>query len=361
MDCPKTNAVSHNLEKGYVPAIDGMRALAISIVIASHFGAERIFPGGFGVTLFFFISGFLITSLMIQEHTKTGRISITSFYIRRFLRLAPALMVSIATVSTIFFFMFGFVSIPQISAAIFYYMNFYVILGGSAPLPLGPLWSLAVEEHYYLIFPIIFANAWKNRERFLIALVAVIVAVLLWRCLLVFSWHVSTDRTYLATDTRIDSILYGAILAATPKTDLALLIKYLKSWIVIIVSLVVLLFTFIYRDGAFRETFRYSLQGVALIPLFYATLFSGNLLFVRNVLETKLLVWIGKLSYSLYLWHMPVLFFSEKILPDAQGIAAFVLKVVITIALSAGSFYVVERHFQNMRNNFRVTTQRSQF
>ena len=151
-DRPETAQVLkvNNLGKdGYVPAIDGMRALAITTVVASHFGAEQIVPGGFGVTVFFFISGYLITSLMIQEHSRRGRIAIVLFYIRRFLRLAPALLVSIAAVSVTFFLAFGFSSISQIFAAVFYYMNYYVIFGGSTPLPLGPLWSLAVEEHYY--------------------------------------------------------------------------------------------------------------------------------------------------------------------------------------------------------------------
>src|SRR6266436_5378926 len=97
----------------YVPAIDGLRALAIAAVIASHFGADGFIPGGFGVTLFFFISGYLITSLMIREYAEFGTVSISSFYIRRFLRLAPALMTMIVAVSLLFFAIFGFVNVPQ--------------------------------------------------------------------------------------------------------------------------------------------------------------------------------------------------------------------------------------------------------
>jgi peptidoglycan/LPS O-acetylase OafA/YrhL len=334
----------------YVPTIDGLRALAIGAVIVSHFGADGFIPGGFGVTLFFFISGYLITSLMIGEYDKLGTVSISSFYIRRFLRLAPALMTMIFTVSLLFFSIFGFVNVPQTSAAVFYYMNYYVILGGRADMPFGPLWSLAVEEHYYLLFPMIFVGMWKYKERFLIGLVATVVAVLLWRIGLVLAWHVGQDRTYIATDTRIDSILYGAILAVMIATNPAILAKYFESWAVLVGSSLVLLITFLYRNDAFRETARYSLQGIALVPLFYSALFSGRLMFVRGLLETAPFIWIGKLSYSLYLWHMPVLFFSEKL-----GFSASIfLELATTFLLAAISYYCVEKFFQRMRESFRV-------
>jgi peptidoglycan/LPS O-acetylase OafA/YrhL len=291
----------------YVPAIDGLRALAIGAVVASHFGADGVIPGGFGVTLFFFISGYLITTLMIREYAENGTISISSFYARRLLRLAPALMAMILAVSFTFFVLFGFVNGSQASAGIFYYMNYYILWGGKADMPLGPLWSLAVEEHYYLLFPAIFLWLWKYKERFVASVVAVI-AVLLWRTFLILMWHVGQDRTYLATDTRIDSILYGAILAGMLNTSWTIVAKHFESWIALISASLMLLITFVYRNEVFRETARYSLQGIALLPLFYATLFSSRLALVRSILETGPFLWIGKLSYSLYLWHMPFLF-----------------------------------------------------
>jgi peptidoglycan/LPS O-acetylase OafA/YrhL len=186
-------------------------------------------------------------------------------------------------------------------------MNYYILWGGKADMPLGPLWSLAVEEHYYLLFPAIFLWLWKYKERFVASVVAVI-AVLLWRTFLILMWHVGQDRTYLATDTRIDSILYGAILAGMLNTSWTIVAKHFESWIALISASLMLLITFVYRNEVFRETARYSLQGMALLPLFYATLFSSRLALVRSILETGPFLWIGKLSYSLYLWHMPFLF-----------------------------------------------------
>src|SRR5258707_13130428 len=102
-----------------------MRAVAIGIVIVSHFGADRFVPGGFGVPLFFFISGYLITGLLIQEESAAGKIAISSFYIRRFLRLGPALITMIAAVSVLYFLSFGTVDCKQIVASLFYYANYY--------------------------------------------------------------------------------------------------------------------------------------------------------------------------------------------------------------------------------------------
>jgi peptidoglycan/LPS O-acetylase OafA/YrhL len=256
-------------------------------------------------------------------------------------------------VSAVFFALFGFVNGPQIVAGILYYMNIYLLIGGST-MPLDPLWSLAVEEHYYLLFPLIFAGAWKFQKRLFIGLVVAVLAVLAWRFLLVVWWHVTENRTYLATDTRIDSILYGAILAVALKTDMSRFTQYFSTWPVLLIALVSLLFTFLYRDDTFRETFRYSLQGLAIIPLFFSTLFSGKMRVARYILETRPLIWIGKLSYSLYLWHMPVLFFSGKIYPAKTAAIIIPLEVFATLALATLSYYCVEQNFQKMRDHFRL-------
>ena len=121
----------------YIPSIDGMRAIAILIVVASHLLKDGIVPGGLGVTLFFFISGYLITGLLIDEQDRTGVIDIKRFYIRRFLRLAPALLTMVGLVSVTYFVTFGAASAKEVLAAVFYYMNFYQISQGAMPLPFG--------------------------------------------------------------------------------------------------------------------------------------------------------------------------------------------------------------------------------
>jgi peptidoglycan/LPS O-acetylase OafA/YrhL len=329
----------------YVPAIDGMRAVAILLVVSSHLGADRFIPGGFGVTLFFFISGYLITSLMIGEYDAVGTISITRFYLRRFLRLMPALATMIIVVSVVFSF-FRPVPIPQVAAASLYYMNYYTITTGGPPSPFGPMWSLSVEEHYYLLFPILFVLGWNRPKRFLIGLLTIAALVLLWRSFLVLHYRVGGSRTYLATDTRIDSILFGAILAVAqnlyPKS---IAIVSAKLWPLGVLTILV---TFVLRNANFRETVRYSLQGIALIPLFYALLHVRIVSFAKVLLQEPAIVWIGKISYSLYLWHFAVLLFADAEFDRSKWLwIAF--NVVADIALACASYYLIENNFIRMR------------
>jgi peptidoglycan/LPS O-acetylase OafA/YrhL len=341
------------LSKEYIPAIDGMRAIAIGLVVASHFGAEHFVPGGFGVTLFFFISGYLITGLLIQEESTAGKIAISSFYVRRFLRLGPALITMIVAVSLVYFLLYGTVDGKQILSGLFYYANYYSIFGGTAPMPLWPLWSLAVEEHYYLVYPLIFALTWKFRERFLLGVVTLTLAVLLWRVALVVHWHASDARIYLATDTRIDSVLYGAILAVMLKTRFAGIARYFGHWAVVAAGALLLLISFVYRDPTFRETFRYSLQGIAILPIFYAVLFLPGFSFVRKVLEAPSMIWIGQLSYSLYLYHVAVFVFVATLLPRASLVQLTLAGLPAILGAAAFSYYCIEKPFRKLRDRFR--------
>jgi peptidoglycan/LPS O-acetylase OafA/YrhL len=336
-----------------------MRAIAIGLVIASHTGAERFVPGGLGVTLFFFISGYLITGLLIKEDSAVGKIDIASFYIRRFLRLGPALITMISAVSVGYFFLFGTVSGTQILAGLLYYTNFFVYANfraffeGTLTMPFWPLWSLAVEEHYYLIYPLIFAVAWKRRERFLAGLAILIIAVLVWRIVLVAYWRVPDIRTYFATDTRIDSILFGALLAVMLKTRFAGMARYFEYWPVVAAGALLLLLTLFYRDPNFRETFRYSLQGIALLPLFYAVLFAPRFSLARMALELPAMIWIGRLSYSLYLYHAAAFFFVATLLPKANAMLLASISLPTGVAAASLSYYCVEKHFQKLRERFR--------
>jgi peptidoglycan/LPS O-acetylase OafA/YrhL len=344
----------------YIPAIDGMRAIAISLVMGSHFGVQSFVPGGFGVTLFFFISGYLITGLLIEEESACGKIAILPFYIRRFLRLGPALMTMIAVVSVVYYLLFRSVSGGQILAGLLYYTNFYVypnlptIFTATFTMPFWQLWSLSVEEHYYLIYPLIFAIAWKRHERFLGGLAILTIAVLLWRIVLVEYWKVPDIRTYFATDTRIDSILYGALLAVLLNTRFTGITRcYLEHGAVAGVGALILLFTFLYRDANFRDTLRYSLQGIALLPLFYGVLFTPRFSLARKVLEFPVMIWIGRLSYSLYLYHVAAYFFVATLLPKANLIVLALVSIPASLAAASFSYYCVEKHFQKLRHRFR--------
>jgi peptidoglycan/LPS O-acetylase OafA/YrhL len=337
----------------YIPALDGMRAVAILLVIGSHFGLDFFVPGGFGVTLFFFISGFLITRLLIAEEKKTGEVLIAAFYIRRFLRLGPALAVMIIVVSSSYFLVVGAMDYREIVAAIFYSMNYYGLFFQVA-MPIGILWSLAVEEHYYAVYPVIFSLSWKFRERFVLGLVLVSLAILLWRIYLVFGSSASIDGIYYRTDTRIDSILYGAILAGMLEIRAYdVIVARIATFEGFAVATLIIILTFVYRNDAFRETIRYTLQGFALIPIFVSVLFVDRFSLIRQFLERRLMIWIGRLSYSLYLWHEAILFFAGRLFPSNSLPIRYLVVLPSVFGVAALSYYLVEKPFQAIRRKMR--------
>ena len=354
---------------GYIPALDGLRAVAVSIVLAAHFGLHHRVPGGFGVTLFFFISGMLITRLLLAEKAATGRIALGRFYLRRMLRLYPALLVAVAAGTLATVAAGGDLRWGKVLAALFYGINYYgIAFGWSQGFngfdPLAVLWSLAIEEQYYIVFPLA-ALALAGRVRtFTGWVIAAVLAALAWRVALVLGGAAS-DRIYMGTDTRIDSILYGCLLSlllARPGEGGTRLLRWLsRPWLQWL-ALAGLLATFLLRDPFFRDSLRYTMQGLALMPLVASLCFTDSLPRVTAWLERGLPRRIGRLSYSLYLMHGVTITLAELVFsaasrePGAVGLLArvgFVAMVVpVTFALAAASYRWVETPFGSLRRRF---------
>jgi peptidoglycan/LPS O-acetylase OafA/YrhL len=305
----------------YIPSLDGIRAISFFLVFFSHAGLGGLVPGGFGVSIFFLLSGFLITTLLRMEFARYQRISLSSFYLRRVLRILPPLYVVLALAMALCQIGQGHLAIPfagTLSQAL-QVANYYEIYASPAIIMpgTGVFWSLAVEEHFYLIFPLLYV--WMSgrfsvyRQAYI--LLALCAGALAWRCILHFYFHAAFVHTYYGTDTRFDSILFGCVFAiiANPLLHDPLHAWFLRrmTWLLPL-CLAVLLGTFLYRDDSFRETFRYTLQGLALIPLFIAAIHYQkswpvvllNLPFVR---------FLGVLSYALYLCHFIFLENIERV------------------------------------------------
>lgn len=300
----------------HIPSLDGWRAVAILIVLTSHLGLGHIAPGGLGVTIFFFLSGYLITTLLIQEHGRTGSISISNFYIRRALRLMPPLVTTLALIYSLTAtgITQGNVSLAGFTAQLLYFANYYYLFfdaGNTTPAGTGIFWSLAVEEHFYLVFPFLFSVLFRrsNGRTLMYALIAVCAITLAWRCALVGIWDSPASRTYYATDTRIDSIVFGCLLALGKNPRLESVTSTslrMRDYLLIAAASTALVTTLLVRNPAFRETLRYTVQGIALTPLFfYSMRFDNHWLF--KVLNSKLMQKIGMHSYSIYLIHYIVI------------------------------------------------------
>jgi peptidoglycan/LPS O-acetylase OafA/YrhL len=325
------------MKHNYIPVIDGLRAVAILLVLITHFWRNGPVVGGLGVTLFFFISGFLITGLLIDELRATSRINFAAFYWRRFRRLAPAMLLMVMVIFAVYWFGFGIWLGDEAVAGVFYVTNYVSISETYFSLVFGALWSLAVEEHFYLLFPLVMALGWRFGYRLLGGLLLLCMLVLLWRCYLVGYGH--GWRIYHSTDTRIDSILYGCVLAIALRLQINL--TWLAQKSVLLLAVALLAWGTLVKDPAFRNTLRYTVQGLAFIPLFYRLVYGGEN-WLTQVLQNPLMIWIGKLSYSLYLWHYPILDLCREHLPTSK-LSQLIVAAVTSLLLSVFSYYCVEK------------------
>jgi peptidoglycan/LPS O-acetylase OafA/YrhL len=343
--------------------LDGVRAVSILLVVLSHLGLDHVLPGAFGVTLFFFISGYLITRQLLAHLNATGRIGLGRFYLRRALRLMPASLVYVAVAGGLYCLAGG--RIPPLAwlSAVFYGANYYALAVGYATTlagvrqPFNILWSLAIEEHFYLVWPVLLGLAW--RSRFLAAgVLAFCAAVLVWRGALYdlcFLDHVGGvcarlrpdpllryNQLYLATDTRADSIAWGVLLA----TEEARLSRFAARPFWLTLAAGALVVSFLLPGPIGHYVLRPTLQGAALLGLMPAILRREG--WMKRLLAWPQAVAIGRLSYSLYLWHWGALAAADWAL-TRHGMPWLAVAVPLTLAAATLSYRAIERPMLRLR------------
>jgi peptidoglycan/LPS O-acetylase OafA/YrhL len=340
----------------HIASLDGIRAVSIAIVFVSHAGFGDRVPGGFGVTVFFFLSGFLICTLLRREFARTGHVNLRNFFLRRALRIFPPMYSVLLVVSVLT--ALGLFPKAQFSwngtlAQAFHITNYYEIAGGPGIAPgLGVFWSLAVEEHFYLVFPLVFPLLMRlaTAQRRALVLSCACLLVFAWRCLLVYGFHVSTERTYYASDTRMDAILWGCVLAlfCNPVEDPMLPLSRRGVWGLLGASLAVLVGTLVFRDEGFRETTRYTIQSMALLPLFYLAISQPSLLAFRW-LNSSWLSYVGRLSYAIYLVHFVVFEAFRAHFPELLSWRLLLAGAVLSFGLGAAIHRGLEKPFARLR------------
>ena len=336
----------------HVKVLDGLRAIAVLIVIVSHSGLGHIVPGGFGVTMFFFLSGFLITMLMIIEIEKAHSLDFRGFYLRRTVRIVPPLLLCIA--ATLLLANSGFLKNPiQYEGLIWDFLflsNYAAQITVSSMIPI-PLWSLAVEEHFYLLFPMLFAIMWRARGRngVLLTVVGLIIATLTLRLILVAQGS-NIELIYYWSHTRADSILFGSLLALfnNPLREDRTLLDDSPIYFVIGCGLIML--TFVVRDVWFRETLRYSMQGVALFLVFNYLLRTDNL--ITALLSSGPFKTVANYSYVLYLIHMPLITAGLVLFETSWRPMAILAGIAASFAFAALSYRYLEQPLLAWRKDF---------
>ena len=336
----------------HLPQLDGIRAIAVALVFLAHLGFERLVPGGFGVTIFFFLSGYLITSLLVSEHRQTGRIGLADFYVRRTLRIWPPLWITMAfcalvvALGWIVFDVDGWGVVAQLA----FVVNYASLWGHPEGLPYLVLWSLAVEEHFYLVFPLVFVVflARMPPRSAAIACAAACAAVLAIRIATVASLP-DFSGVYFWSHTRVDSILFGCCLALwkNPALDPDPWRFDLRHFAA---ALALLVACFLFRGEVFRQTLRYTLQGIALYVVFSYVLRDQGV--IRRLLSTRPMRIVGLYSYTLYLVHFIVIALIEINLRQLPFAIRVVLAVVLSFGYAHAMYVLVERPMARLRKAF---------
>ncbi len=348
----------------YMPALDGVRALAVIAVLAYHADLGWAQGGFLGVDVFFVLSGFLVTALLLTERQRFGHFSLARFWGRRARRLLPAVAVLLAAVAVAVPLLApdqGYRLRGDLGAALAYVSNWRLIFEnqsyfqatGRPPL-LQHLWSLAVEEQFYLVWPLLLGVGLRvTGRRRRVGLAAVGLALL--STLLMAILHDPTadpSRVYYGTDTRLAALLVGAALACywparsakraplVPRPVLDLV-----GWVALVALIFCVRDVHQYRPGLYRGGF----LGVALLAAVVVAVGAARrpTSFGRFLAQPPL-VWLGKRSYSVYLWFWPVFMLTR---PHADvpltGLPLLALRLAITLALASASYRFVEEPIRN--------------
>jgi peptidoglycan/LPS O-acetylase OafA/YrhL len=360
-----TEAKRRQRTLGHVPGLDGLRGLALLIVMAHHAVAVfypakyfSVFAGGLvAVEIFFVLSAFLITSLLLNEHRRVGHVRKANFYRRRALRLLPAVTVALAIHVV-------YASIANLDAtaerrsvigAVFYVTNWFEVSGASVSTGLGHWWTLAVEEQFYLLWPLVTAAvvarfAWRRRAPAVIGLL--IVALAIWTALL---WRDSynffnINGIYMRTDVQAVSILIGAA-AAYLWTSGMQLPRHLGLW-AIAAGVVIGVCTWRYpvTDPLYYRKFGLTWLSLAAVILVLAAV-EGHSLVARGLAWSPLRV-VGRVSYGLYLWHMAIYVAIHTAAPPWPAWVQLSVALALSALCTALSWYFVETPFLRRKDRF---------
>lgn len=382
----------------YIPALDGLRTLAVVAVVLYHLNLTWAQGGLLGVTIFFVLSGYLITRLLLNEIAKTGRIDLKSFWIRRIRRLFPA-VVTVVVVTCALCTVFNHVMLtkmrPDILPSLLFFNNWWQIMQDVSyfnalgdPSPLTHFWSLAIEEQFYLIWPplllaMVSVHMSKPNTRRVVLGLAAVSAVAM---MVLYNPATDPSRVYYGTDTRVFSLLLGAWMAFIPDRDLApaRLVRHLgldrlagagkhdksksntaeaattkpselaRFWsspasidLMGVVGLVGLAAMVALTNGYTAFQYRGGTLLCSILTLMVIAACVQPQSMIARALAAEPLVWIGKRSYSIYLWHYPLLLLMNPVanINDTPW-WHYILQVLLVVAVAECSYRFIETPFR---------------
>ncbi|MTE23271.1 acyltransferase [Microbacterium sp. ZXX196] len=343
-----------------VPSLDGIRCVAVLIVFVGHgLTVPGLWPGHLGVTIFFFLSGYLITTLLRREVDRSGRIALGKFYLRRALRILPPAYITIAL--AVIIGAIGILPSTQngwgIAAEFLNVTNYYMIWVNSTeglPPETSMLWSLAVEEHFYLIFPAVLILLLRRRLNY-----RQIGYILVGACVLAVGWRVflaagdpTFYRMYIASDTRFDGLLAGAAMALLwnpalgDRAPFNVPDRVIRFWLSPVAVVTIIAASLL--PNVIRLTIADSIIYVALVPLFWLVIVHPEGA-VGRVLNHRVVAHIGVLSFSIYLLHRLVIALVELFLDVAPVVDG--ISLLVTLATAQLMYVAIEKPLGRVRRN----------
>lgn len=348
----------------YIASIDGLRAFAVLAVILYHLNVPFAQGGLLGVTVFFVISGYLITGLLTAEWEETGRIRLLQFWMRRIRRLFPAIVTVIVVMAALFSLLSPILLTkmrPDILPGLFWFTNWWYILRDvsyfdaiGAPSPLTHFWSLAIEEQFYLVWPILLLGAFKLGigKKGLRRVILVLAAISALAMAMLYDPTGDPSRVYYGTDTRAFSLLIGAWLSfvwpgvkmteESTRDDPKAKVYALDSAGAISFAAIVGMCVFVNGFSSFMYQGGLLLCSVLTAVVIAALVHPRS--FLARVAGLKPFVWIGLRSYGMYLWHFPIILLLAELL-NVRGVYPWwfdLLVIAIVFAVSAASYTFIE-------------------
>ncbi len=350
--------------RSYIPALDGIRTLAVFAVFFYHLNLPLSNGGLSGVTVFFVLSGYLITSLLTKEYQRCGTIKLGAFWLRRVKRLVPAIILVILTTAalcTIFNHVLLTKMRPDIIPSLFFVNNWWQIFhdlsyfeAQGSPSPLTTFWSLAIEEQFYLLWPPLILLLFKLRisKAFIVKIVLALAIISACLMALLYSPDADPSRAYYGTDTRAFSLLLGAAAAFLfPASALgvegdgpfATRLSPLHLNIAGAISLVAIVISFMFLDGYSPFLYRGGMVLVSLFSVILIVSVSAQSSWLAPAFALRPLTWLGERSYGIYLWHYPILLLMiPRNVANSVPLHLICAVIILTIIISALSYRFVE-------------------
>lgn len=350
--------LSSSLSQRKIPSLDGLRAVAVLLVIAFHLHV-RFIPEGRGVLTFFVLSGFLITWMMLQESESTGDVSVRNFYVRRVLRIFPAFYVFLILSLAARWLTIGWPNrylLYDYLSGFSYTSNYRLALTPNLPHTAQHTWALSVEEQFYLLWPWVFVLFQKNLRRLTYFLVVAIALIDIHRLVLFFGFHTHENWLTYSFDTRADHIFIGCLLAVLLKRGVWAWFwnqMTLRIWLSLVPFLLILtsIAIALHHGLAYRIAVGFVVDPL-LTAIFLVQVIALGHSRLWGWLNWKVTAYLGKISYGMFLYHM----LANHLVIVLFGKHSLWFRLPAVVAMSAlfgtCSFYLIEKRFLRLKSKF---------